>query len=134
MALVKIKKADELTPEEIQNRLFYFSNVFHKYHLDTTSYAEHKALGKLYESLIEFKDSICELLMGDMDGKRIGKLKLEDVPEYSKDNCEDLLDDLKEFSYQLYQWAESKKYCDIENRAQELSGKTATTIYLLTLK
>lgn len=142
--LLKYKKEEEskeveskepkLTPEGIQSKLFSLSDAAHKLHLDTKSYAEHKALGKLYEGLIDFRDEISEKLMGYQSGKRIGKLKLEDIPEYTDGASLKLANDVKDFAYELYEWAGEKHYCDIENIAQSLSGLGAQTIYLLTLK
>jgi hypothetical protein len=37
------------------------------------------------------------------------------------------------FAYELEMWAEDKKYCDISNKAQDLSGIFARTQYMLTL-
>lgn len=53
----RLKKSD-LTPENIQGKLFWLYNAAHKFHLDTKSFAEHKALGELYETLEGFKDDI----------------------------------------------------------------------------
>lgn len=124
----------KMTPEQIQNKLFSFHNAAHKYHLDTTSFEIHKALNKLYEGVGDFKDEILEKLMGYLDGKRIGKLKLEEVPEYSDSNVKKLVNDIKDFAYELYEWAGDNHYCDVENKAQELSGLAAQTAYMLTLK
>ena len=38
-----------------------------------------------------------------------------------------------DFAYEVYEWAEEKHFCDIENKAQDLSGLGAKTIYRLTL-
>ena len=122
-----------ITPNYIQNQLFYFHNAAHKYHLDTKSYAQHKALDFLYTELESFKDTLCELLMGYLNGERLGKLKVDDVPEYSHSVVMKLVKDIKSFAFDVYEWAENKKYCDIENTAQSLSGVAAKTIYLLTL-
>jgi len=122
----------QLTPEYIQGRLFYFHDVAHKYHLDTRSFAEHKALDTLYKDLVEFKDNICELLMG-YTGKRIGKISIGDMPLYSPEETVKMVNELKDFAYDLYEWAGDKKYCDIENTAQSLSGLAASTLYKLTL-
>lgn len=142
--LLKYKKEDEkkeveskepkLTPEAIQSKLFSLSDAAHKLHLDTKSYAEHKALGKLYEGLVDFRDEISEKLMGYQSGKRIGKLKLEDIPEYTDGASLKLANEVLDFAYELYEWAGEKHYCDIENTAQSLSGLGAQTVYLLTLK
>lgn len=68
--MLKIKKEGEMTPEYIQGKLFSLASAAHKYHLDTKSYPEHKALDKLYSPLDEFKDSLSELLMGYMGGQK----------------------------------------------------------------
>lgn len=122
-----------MTPEEIQGKLFSMRNIAHKLHLDTRSYAEHKALGKLYEGLNAFTDEILEKLMGYQNGKRIGLSKLDALVVYDKSSVTDFVKDGMDFSYKLYEWAGEKKYCDIENIAQGLSGLFAQTNYLLSL-
>lgn len=122
-----------LTPEYIQGKLFSFHNIAHKFHLDTRSFAEHKALDGLYKDLVDFKDNISELIMGYMGGKRIGSIRMDEIPEYSHSAAVKLCEEIKSFSYDLEMWAEDKKYCDIENTAQSISGLAAKTIYLLTL-
>ena len=122
-----------LTPELIQGKLFSFYVAAQKLHLDTRSYAEHKALGKLYEGLAGYVDELRELLMGYQNGKRIGKGKIEELPTYSSEAVSKLMEDGCNFAYELYEWAGDKKYCDLENKAQELSGLFAKTKYLLTL-
>jgi len=122
-----------LTSEQIQNKLFWFADVAQKFHHDTRSFAEHKALDFLYTELFSFRDSICELIIGYQDGKRIGKLQIDEIPEYSHAAAVKLATLVKEFAYQIEDWAEEKKYCDIENTAQSLSGVGAKCLYLLTL-
>ena len=140
MATVFKVKSDEkgggkssLTPELIQSKLFYLSDAAHKLHLDTKSYAQHKALGKLYEGLIDFRDEISEKLMGYMDGKRIGSIKVGALPEYSEKAAMDLAKEVREFGADLQEFGEENEYGDIENVAQSLSGLGASTVYLLTL-
>lgn len=138
-ALLKVRKEDEskgkskLNPEEIQSKLFYLSDAAHKLHLDTKSYAQHKALGKLYEGLIGFRDEISEKMMGYMDGKRIGSIKVGALPEFSEKAAMDLAKEVRDFGMELKEYAEEKDFCDVENVAQSLSGLGASTVYLLTL-
>lgn len=122
-----------LTPELIKGKLFSFQNAAHSLHLDTRSYAEHKALQKLYEGVDGLKDSILEILMGYQNGKRIGKAKLDEFPAYSQEAVTALIKEGLSFAYELEMWAEDKKYCDISNKAQDLSGLFAQIQYLLTL-
>lgn len=140
MATVFKVKSDEkgggkssLTPEVIQSKLFYMSDAAHKLHLDTKSFAQHKALGKLYEGLIDFRDDISEKLMGYMDGKRIGAIKVGALPEFSEKAAMDLAKEVREFGLELEEFAEENEFSDIENIAQSLSGLGAQTVYLLTL-
>lgn len=122
-----------LTAESIKGKLFSLQNSAHSLHLDTRSYAEHKALQKLYEGIDDFKDGILEMLMGYQNGKRIGKAKLDEFPTYSQEEVTALVKDGMDFADELYKWAEDKKYCDISNKAQDLSGLFAQTKYMLTL-
>jgi hypothetical protein len=122
-----------LSSEIIKGKLFSFQNAAHSLHLDTRSYAEHKALQKLYEGIDGLKDSILEILMGYQNGKRIGKAKLDEFPTYSQETVTALVKEGMSFAYELEMWAEDKKYCDISNKAQELSGLFANVQYLLTL-
>lgn len=122
-----------ITPEVIKGKLFSFQNAAHSLHLDTRSYAEHKALQKLYEGIDGIKDTILEELMGYQNGKRIGKAKLDEFPTYSQEAVTALVKEGMSFAYELEKWAEDKKYCDLSNKAQDLSGLFANVQYLLTL-
>jgi hypothetical protein len=122
-----------LNPEIIRNKLFYFSDVAHFFHHETRSFAEHMAFKSNYEGLIAFRDDISELIMGYQNGKRIGKLKIDEIPNYNGDNVSAFIKEGLAFSSELGKWAEDKGYCDVENTAQALSGLFAKTQYLLTL-
>jgi DNA-binding ferritin-like protein len=123
----------ELTPELIQAKLFSMRAQAHKFHLDTRSYAEHKVLGKVYDKLGDFTDEISEKLMGYQGGKRIGVSNLDELKVYSQDAVNKMVKDGIDFSYSLYEWSGKKKYSDLENIAQSLSGLFAETAYQLTL-
>jgi hypothetical protein len=122
-----------LTSEIIKGKLFSFQTSAHSLHLDTRSYAEHKALQKLYEGIDGIKDDILEILIGYQNGKRIGKAKLDEFPTYSQEAVTALVKEGMSFAYELEEWAEDKNYCDISNKAQDLSGLFARTQYMLTL-
>jgi len=63
-------------------------------------------------------------------GKRPTIIRLKDI---SGVEPMVIVKSIASFAYSLYLWAGEKKYCDIENMAQELSGQCAKTSYLLTL-
>jgi len=129
-----MKAKSSLTPEEIRDRLFYFRDAAHDFHHQTKGGWEHDALGKLYEALDEFADDITEEIMGYMDGKRLGGLMRIPAPKYGgHESSVKLVKDLMDFAYELYEYGGEKKFCSIENRAQDLSGLGAKTIYRLTL-
>ena len=130
----EVKHKSSLTPEEIRDRLFYFRDAAHDFHHQTKGGWEHDALGKLYEALDEFADDITEEIMGYMDGKRLGGLMRIPAPKYGgHESSVKLVKDLMDFAYELYEYGGEKKFCSIENRAQDLSGLGAKTIYRLTL-
>lgn len=115
--------------ETIASKLTYFQEQLHLSHWQTKSYAQHKALGELYEYIQSFKDDVIEKLMGYMN-RTIGVYKLEPL---STPDSMVLVNEIQNWSYKLYEWAGAQKYCDVENMAQELSGQSAKTKYLLKL-
>lgn len=120
----------EMTLEGIAAKLTYFHEQLHLLHWQTTNYAEHQALGGLYDYVHDFKDGVIEKLMGYM-GKRPKAYKIEPLSDVA--NSSVIVGNVIEFAHQLMTWAESNKYCDVENLAQELSGEAAKVKYLLTL-
>jgi len=50
--------------EQLISRVFYARNLAHYEHWRTESYAQHKALGKFYEGVIEAIDALVEAYQG----------------------------------------------------------------------
>lgn len=117
-----------MTLEGIASKLTHFENQLHLLHWQTLSHAEHTALG-LYDDVHDFKDDVIEKLMGYM-GKRPKAFKFEPIADTA--TSEQVVTALKDWAYELYEWAGENHYCDVENMAQDLSGKAAKTLYLLT--
>ena len=122
-------KSGEMSLEAIASKLTYFHEQLHLLHWQTTSYAEHQALGGLYDSIHDFKDDVIEKLMGYM-GKRPRAFKMQPIMDTT--SATGVVQELKSFAHELMEWAEQNQYCDVENMAQDLSGKAAKTLYLLT--
>jgi len=120
----------EMTLEGIAAKLTYFHEQLHLIHWQTTSIAEHQALGSLYDDIQDFKDDVIEKLMGYM-GKRPKAFKLQPIADGVSSTS--VVQEVKTFAKSLEEWAEANEYCDVENMAQDLSGKAAKTLYLLTL-
>jgi DNA-binding ferritin-like protein len=125
----EMMKSGELNLETIAGKLTYFHEQLHLLHWQTKSYAEHKALGKLYEYVQDFKDGVIEKIMG-YTGKRPGVYKIEAL---STVDANSVVTALMDFSSNLKSYAESNSYHDIANLADALSGEAAKTKYLLTL-
>jgi DNA-binding ferritin-like protein len=119
-----------MTTEEIAGKLTYFQEQIHLIHWQTRSFAEHKATGRFYEFLQEFKDDIVEKLMG-YTGKRIQSLKIDAIDP--KADSMKVTEDVLKFSKDLESYGETMKFGDICNLAESLSGEAAKAKYLLTL-
>ncbi len=122
-------KSGELNLETIAGKLTYFHEQLHLLHWQTKSYAEHQALGGLYDYVHDFKDGVIEKLMG-YTGKRPAAYKIEAL---GTADANSVVTSLMDFSSNLKRYAESNSYHDIANLADALSGEAAKTKYLLTL-
>ena len=118
-----------LTLETIASKLTYFQEQIHLLHWQTNSYAEHKALGSLYEYIQDFKDELIEKLMG-YTGKKPAVYKLEPL---STSTSNVVVDELLSFAKSLKEYGEMNCYQDVCNLSDSLSGEAAKSKYLLTL-
>lgn len=123
------KSDSEMTLESIASKLTYFHEQLHLLHWQTMSYAEHQALGALYDYVHDFKDGVMEKLMG-YTGKRPGIFKIQELSKCTPESC---VDDLMSFAAQLKSYGNMNQFHDIGNLADALSGEAAKTKYLLTL-
>ncbi len=121
--------SEGLTLESIAAKLTYFHEQLHLLHWQTTSYAQHKALGKLYEYVQDFKDGVIEKLMG-YTGKRPNAYKIEPLTNCTAMSC---VESLCNFASELKMYGERNSFHDICNLADSLSGEAAKVKYLLTL-
>ena len=121
--------SSELSLESIAAKLTYFHEQLHLLHWQTSSYAEHQALGGLYDYVHDFKDGVVEKLMG-YTGKRPGPYKIEPLINCAAAQC---VSDLMSFASDLKMYGEKNSFHDICNLADALSGEAAKVRYLLTL-
>ena len=119
-----------LTLETIAGKLTYFHEQLHLLHWQTSSYAEHVALGGLYDYVHDVKDEIVEKIMG-YTGKKPRAFKIEALSDSANSNGVVLA--LISFANQLEEYAETNNMPDIENISQSLSGEAAKVKFLLTL-
>lgn len=122
----------ELSPDSIATKLTYFELQLHNLHWGTKSYAEHQALGGLYDAVFDFKDDIIEKIMG-YSGVRAKIGNVGQLKEHTPGASTQVVGELITFAKQLQNYGASNNMPDIENVAQALSGTAAKTKYLLTL-
>lgn len=118
-----------MTLENVAARFTYFHEQLHLLHWQTQSYAEHMALGGLYDYVHDLKDEVVEKIMG-YSGRRPSVYKLEPLTAASSLS---VVSELLDFASSLKSFAESNSYLDISNLADSLSGEAAKVKYLLTL-
>lgn len=126
-----MSNSSEMTLESIAENFSFFVEQIHLLHLQTNSYSEHMALG-IWDDIMDMKDSFLEKLMG-YEGRKVKSYKIPTFIDYSPGAPMKVINDLKNFSKQLEDYASLKGYRDIENLSQELNGLAAKTLYLLTL-
>ena len=125
-------KGSGLTLETIAGKLSYFYEELHLLHFQTTSFAEHSALGTIYDKVGDFQDEIIEKIMG-YTGKRVRAYKIDALKDYSAGMPNQVVKELVSFAKDLEEFGEANNMPDIENVAQSLSGEAAQTLYRLTL-
>ena len=125
-------KGNALTPELIAGKLSFFYEQLHLLHWQTTSYAEHQALGGIYDKVGDLQDEIIEKIMG-YKGIKVKAFKIDTLKDYSSGAPMQVVSDLITFAKQLQGYGEANNMPDIENIAQSLSGEAAQTKYRLTL-
>jgi len=123
---------NSLTLETIAGKLSYFYEQLHLLHWQTSSFAEHEALGKIYDKVGDLQDEIVEKIMG-YKGAKVKAFKIDALKDYSSGAPMQVVGDLIVFAKQLEGYGEANNMPDIENVAQSLSGEAAQTKYRLTL-
>lgn len=130
--MMESKGSSSLTLETIAGKLSYFYEELHLLHFQTTSFAEHSALGTIYDKVGDFQDEIVEKIMG-YTGKRVRAYKIDALKDYTSGMPNQVVKELVKFAKDLEEYAEANNMPDIENIAQSLSGEASQTLYRLTL-
>jgi hypothetical protein len=112
-----------MAPSKFLGILFQSRDAMHLTHLDTRSFAEHKALNAYYDGILDLTDSFTEKLFG-----RSGRIDIV-IPESKK---QDAVTHLKGLQATIE--AERDNYAsDLQNIMDEMLGLVNKTLYLLTL-
>jgi hypothetical protein len=114
---------------EICRLLFESRDATHLWHLQTDSYAMHKALNAYYDGILELADSFLESAQG-LFGRMKGGYRAE-VADYK--NAEQVKDHLTELRETLGQHSTNFPN-ELQNVIDEMMALIDQTLYLLTLK
>jgi iron-sulfur cluster repair protein YtfE (RIC family) len=107
--------------------LFLARDVTHSAHLNTRSYAKHKALGKFYANIVPLADKLAEAYQGKYG--LIGPITLMSAKKTNNVVAflEDQVDDLMEMRYK----AVDKECTPLQNIIDEIFALYYTTLYKL---
>jgi hypothetical protein len=110
---------------DLIGHLFLARDVTHSVHLNTRSYAKHKALGGFYEKIIDLADDLAEAYQGRYG--LIGPITLHSAKKTNNvvDFLEDSLEEVRK---------ERKEYSDdtaLQNIIDEIEGLYLSTLYKL---
>ena len=112
-----------MTPNKFRGALFHSRDTMHLTHLQTTSFAEHKALNAYYDGILDLTDSFTEVYFGRF--KRIDIV----IPEAKMLSA---VEHLKEMQKMID--GERDNYSsELQNIMDEMLGLINKTLYLLTL-
>jgi hypothetical protein len=114
---------------------FYsFRQQLHIYHLQTNSYARHKAADELLDALTDFIDKFVEIYSG-----KYGKVKFKEdmnitIRNLNDDKATDFLEDMIIYYInKLPKYLDAKHDTDLLNLRDEILATTNKTKYLFTL-
>jgi hypothetical protein len=116
-----------IKPEVYLGQFFQSRDIIHLAHLQTTSYAEHKALNGYYEGLLDLLDGMIEAYFGCI-GKRVN-IK---IPASDYINAETHLKQFKDY-VKKHRNVLGMERTDVQNILDEIIALINKTLYLLTL-
>ena len=116
-----------MTCADFVGTLFLARDVAHSTHLNTRSYAKHKALQKFYNGIVDVTDKFAEAYQGKYG--LIGPISLMSAKKTNNivEFLEGQVDELEEMLYKVVD-----KYCTpIQNIIDEIFGLYYATLYKL---
>lgn len=116
-----------MKPADFVGYLFLARDVTHSVHLNTRSYAKHKALNKFYEGIVTLADKFAEAYQGRHG--LIGPVTLQSAKRTGNvvEFLEDQMAELEKCRYEVC----DKTDTPIQNIIDEIIGLYLSTIYKL---
>ena len=105
-------------------------------HWQTKSYAEHKALDKLFNGIVAFQDDLVETIMGKYGRPNLsGDMKVLTMYNYEDCDCSEAIEKIKHCYYkECKSYFTAEEDPEILNILDEIIALLDKTMYLLTLK
>ncbi len=105
-------------------------------HWQTTSYAEHNAFGRFYETVDPVIDKLIESIQGKYGRLMLGGIDAIQISDYNNLKINMFMMDMEIFfTTEIFQCGINKSQDgEIENILQEIRAEIQTLKYLLTLK
>ena len=116
-----------MKPADFVGHLFLARDVAHSVHLNTRSYAKHKALGTFYDKIVDLADSFAEAYQGRHG--LIGPISLQSAKK-NGNIIEFLQDSLAEIEENRYKFCDEKETA-IQNIIDEIVALYLSTLYKL---
>jgi hypothetical protein len=116
-----------MKPAEFVGMLFLARDVAHSVHLNTRSYAKHKALQKFYEEIVELADDFAEAYQGKYN--LIGPISLMNANKTSNivEFLQDQVDGIESARYEVCKESETA----LQNIIDDIVGLYLSTLYKL---
>lgn len=114
-------------PELVIGQLFQSRDIIHIAHLQTLNYAEHKALNKYYDGILDLTDTLLESYFGTL-GKRVNFK----IPGSEYMNPQQHLTQLMEY-VKKHRGVFGAENTHLQNIIDEILALISKTLYLLTL-
>ena len=113
--------------EKFIGQLFLSRDVAHSVHLNTRSYAKHKALGKFYDEIIDLADNFAEAYQGKYG--LIGAVELQQATKTNNvvEFLEDMVQTIMDERYDVVE----KECTTLQNIIDEILALYYSTLYKL---
>ena len=108
-------------------------------HWQTTSYAQHEALGEFYNKMNELNDKLVETWQGNQNERihiESGQNTIQNFTDIEHTNSEIVQygQDIAQTSYDISQKNDMRQFEDIKAVLEEMAQQVSQTLYLLSLK
>lgn len=117
---------------EFLKNTFEIRDLSHYWHLQTKSFAQHKALNELYDSIVDLLDNFAEAYIG-VHGRMKGGFTIEVVDYEDGSDITNFLKSKLSFFKKTKLNSQIKNDSDLQNILDEIIGLLNKIVYLLTL-